>query len=51
VNLVRYFDPSTDELSFGATPYASLGFKPHFVQYMTGFKFVYLEPIDGFNAA
>jgi len=44
VNLVRYFDPSTDELSFGATPYSSLGFSPQFVQYMRGFKFVYLEP-------
>jgi len=44
VNLVRYFDPSTDELSFGGTAYASLGFKPQFIQYMTGFRFVYLEP-------
>lgn len=44
VSLVRYFDSSTDELTFGDTPYASLGFKPQFVQYMTGFKFVYLEP-------
>lgn len=44
VNLVRYFDRSTDELTFGDTPYASLGFVPQFVQYMTGFKFVYLEP-------
>ncbi len=44
VNLVRYFDPSTDELVFGDTQYASLGFKPQFVQYMRGFKFVYLEP-------
>jgi len=44
LNLVRYFDPSTDELSIGSTPYAWLGFKPQFVQYMTGFKFVYLEP-------
>ena len=44
VNVVRYFDPPTDELSFGPTPYASLGFRPQFVQYMTGFKFVYLEP-------
>src|SRR5215471_9815310 len=43
-NLVRYFDPSSDELSFGSTPYGSLDFKPQFVQYMTGFKFVYLEP-------
>lgn len=44
VNLVRYFDPATDKLEFGDTPYASLGFEPHFVQYMRGFKFVYLEP-------
>jgi hypothetical protein len=44
VNLVRYFDPSNDELVFGDTQYASLGFKPEFLQYMRGFKFVYLEP-------
>jgi hypothetical protein len=44
VNLVRYFDPSKDELIFGDTQYASLGFTPQFVQYMRGFKFVYLEP-------
>jgi hypothetical protein len=44
VNLVRYFDPANDELSFGPTPYASLSFRPQFVQYMEGFKFVYLEP-------
>jgi hypothetical protein len=44
VNLVRYFDSSLDELSFGDTQYASLDFRPQFVQYMRGFKFVYLEP-------
>ena len=44
LNLVRYFDPASDKLEFGDTPYASLGFRPQFVQYMRGFKFVYLEP-------
>jgi hypothetical protein len=46
MNLVRYLDPSADELTFGDTPYASLGFEPTFAQYMTGFKFVYLQPIE-----
>lgn len=43
-NLVRYFDDGTDHLEFGDTPYRALNFKPQFVQYMTGFKFVYLQP-------
>ncbi|HZQ69357.1 MAG TPA: hypothetical protein VFA68_12625 [Terriglobales bacterium] len=47
VNLVRYFDPSNDELVFGDTQYALLGFTPQFVQHMKGFKFVYLEPDRG----
>lgn len=44
VNNVRYFDPRADKLTFGPTPYAALDFVPQFVQYMEGFKFVYLEP-------
>ena len=44
VNIVRYFESSTDVLTFGDTPYGSLQFTPHFVQYMDGFKFVYLHP-------
>jgi hypothetical protein len=44
VNNVRYFDPRTDKLTFGPTPYATLDFTPQFVQYMEGFKFVYLQP-------
>lgn len=44
VNNVRYFKPATDDLTFGATPYRELAFRPLFVQYMSGFKFVYLQP-------
>jgi hypothetical protein len=43
-NLVRYFDEGTDRLEFGDNIYARLGFRPQFVQYMEGFKFVYLHP-------
>lgn len=43
-NLVRYFDGLTDRLEFGETPYGALNFKPQFLQYMKGFKFVYLQP-------
>jgi hypothetical protein len=43
-NTVRYFDPAGDTLTFGATPYRDLGFRPQFVQHMRGFKFVYLKP-------
>lgn len=44
VNVVRYFDPRRDSLNFGDTVYRSLHFTPHCVQYMDGFKFVYLDP-------
>ena len=44
VNRVRYFGPETGTLEFGATPYRALQFAPQFVQYMEGFKFVYLKP-------
>jgi hypothetical protein len=43
-SVLRYFDPTTDRLVFGDTPYRRLQFQPQFVQAMTGFKFVYLFP-------
>lgn len=42
--ILRYSEPRTDTLDFGATPYRALHFRPRFVQYMDGFKFVYLQP-------
>ena len=44
VNVVRYFDPHHDQLHFEDALYSSLQFTPHCVQYMDGFKFVYLDP-------
>lgn len=44
VNNVRYFNPAIDSLTFGDTPYRDLAFSPLFAQYMSGFKFVYLQP-------
>ncbi len=44
VNVLRYFDPARDHLRFGDERYAPLQFEPQFVQYMEGFKFVYLFP-------
>ena len=44
VNVVRYFDGQTSSLEFGNTPYRPLQFSASFSQYMSGFKFVYLEP-------
>jgi len=44
VNVVRYFDRRVDTLEFGDTPYRALGFSPQCMQYMSGFKFVYLQP-------
>jgi hypothetical protein len=43
-NVIRYFGPQADSLTFGDTSYARLGFAPQFVQHMEGFKFVYLDP-------
>jgi hypothetical protein len=44
-NAVRYFFCNTrDTLKFGETTYGLANFKPEFVQYLTGFKFVYLMP-------
>lgn len=44
VNNVRYFKSATDRLTFGDTPYRELAFRPQVIQYMSGFKFVYLQP-------
>lgn len=44
-NRLRTFDPSVDELELRAEAYASLDFRPQFVQHMTGFTFVYEEPL------
>ena len=44
INNVRFFEPTSDLLTLGNTPYGVLSFQPHFVQYMDGFKFVYLNP-------
>ena len=41
---IRYFDHFGDSLEFGSTPYQHLRFNPQFVQFMDGFKFVYLAP-------
>jgi hypothetical protein len=43
-NTLRYFDPATDSITFGNTPYHALHFEPQVVQHMEGFKFVYLSP-------
>lgn len=45
INNVRYIEPAHDSISLGDTAYRDLSFKPHFAQYMDGFKFVYLNPI------
>jgi hypothetical protein len=43
-NNLRYFDPATDLITFGDSPYRALHFEPQIVQHMDGFKFVYLQP-------
>lgn len=43
-NGVRYFNAKNDSIQFAAEPYVALGFTPLFIQFMTGFKFVYLHP-------
>lgn len=42
-NVIRYFGDN-DIFRLGPSPYANLGFRPQFSQFMTGFKFVYLNP-------
>lgn len=44
VSVLRYFDARRDHLALGDTRYRSLQFQPQFVQFMDGFKFVYLFP-------
>lgn len=44
VNVIQYFNSERHSLHFGDTPYAQLDFKPQVIQYMDGFKFVYLNP-------
>lgn len=44
INAVRYFNQSTDKLELGEKAYEALQFTPYCVQYMDGFKFVYLHP-------
>ena len=44
VSVLRYFDSKRDHVTFRDDRYAHLGFEPQFVQFMDGFKFVYLFP-------
>ena len=44
VNAIQYFNPQMHTLRFGDSPYAELDFNPQVVQFMDGFKFVYLNP-------
>lgn len=41
---IRFWDDSTDTLHFGEVPHARLQFKPRFIEFMDGFRFVYLNP-------
>ncbi|MDY6892770.1 MAG: hypothetical protein SVO26_03520 [Chloroflexota bacterium] len=41
---VRFTNERDDKLVFGGNHYANLDLKPQFVQYLEGFKFVYLNP-------
>lgn len=43
-NVIRPFDARADSLTLTAPGYAALDFQPAFVQHMTGFHFVYLDP-------
>ncbi|MBX3061339.1 MAG: hypothetical protein KF726_00085 [Anaerolineae bacterium] len=42
-NIIHFFDPD-QQLSILDPQYARLGFSPTFIQFMDGFKFVYLHP-------
>lgn len=44
-NILRYFEPATDRLTIHQSPYSALDFHPQVVQHMSGFKFVYLNPV------
>jgi len=41
---LRLYDPRRDTLDLAHTLYGGLRFTPQYVQFMEGFKFVYLEP-------
>lgn len=43
-NHIREYDAATDRLSIRAEVYSKLDFTPQIIQFMTGFKFVYLNP-------
>ncbi len=43
-NHIREYTAATDRLSIGASVYRELDFEPQIIQFMTGFKFVYLNP-------
>jgi len=43
-NIVKRFDPSTDELTLGHIPFGEIGFQPRMVQFVDGLNFVYLDP-------
>jgi len=45
-NVVHYFDAQDDRVEISAAPYRTLEFKPQFVQFMEGIKFVYLNPVS-----
>lgn len=45
VNAVRHFDARRDSLDLSAPGYAQLSFQPAAIQFMIGFKFVYLAPV------
>ncbi len=44
-NTIRYFAPANDSLTIHQSPYSALDFRPQVVQHMSGFKFVYLNPV------
>lgn len=43
-NVIRPFNERVDTLELAPPGYADLGFRPAFVQHMTGFQFIYLDP-------
>ncbi len=47
VNNVRFFESPADTVTCEIDTYSKLGFTPQFVQHMSGFKFVYLNPQFG----
>ena len=42
--VVQLFDPATDILNFGQTQKTNFEFHPQFVEQLSPFRFVYLEP-------